>query len=358
MRLLRLHVSDFAAIVKADIEFGRGLNVLYGPNDLGKSTLADSIRLAFLLPHTSTHIEQFVPWTGAQHPLVDMTFETEAQRIWRVRKVFGKSGSSTLLESRNRVDFEETARGRQVDGRLREILRWGIPEPGGAGAGRGVPTSFLATALLSTQAHVGAILEGSLEDDTVQSGRERIAAALQAVAQDPVFTSLLRRTQERRDEAFTEKGAKKTSRDSPFKKAAERLRALQDEKEQWQRIVDESQGVEHSLRDLTSRRAHHEERLAVASDRLATMEQLAGQAAEIATTSEQVRQAREAVSRIQKIDAGIAAGAQSLTELARQRTEAEEAVAETRRRKAQADAALEEAVSAARSLLRKPEKAA
>ena len=54
MKIRRLRVNDFAAIREADIEFGPGLNVLYGPNDLGKSTLADAIRLALLLPHTST----------------------------------------------------------------------------------------------------------------------------------------------------------------------------------------------------------------------------------------------------------------------------------------------------------------
>ena len=40
MKILRLRVTDFAAIREADIDLGRGLNVLYGPNDLGKSTLA------------------------------------------------------------------------------------------------------------------------------------------------------------------------------------------------------------------------------------------------------------------------------------------------------------------------------
>ena len=96
MRIHRLRVTDFAAIREADIEFGPGLNVLYGPNDLGKSTLADAIRLALLLPHTSTIIEPYVPWTGGQDPVVELTFETEPQRIWRVRKEFGKGGSSLL----------------------------------------------------------------------------------------------------------------------------------------------------------------------------------------------------------------------------------------------------------------------
>ena len=38
-----------------------------------------------------------------------------------------------LQESKNGVDFDDVERARKVDGKLREILRWGIPEPGGAG---------------------------------------------------------------------------------------------------------------------------------------------------------------------------------------------------------------------------------
>src|SRR3954467_3511606 len=197
MKLHRLRVSNFAGVREADIEFGPGLNVLYGPNDLGKSTLADAIRLALLLPHASRHIEAYVPWAGGQNPIIELTFETEAQRIWRVRKEFRRGGSSVLEESKNGGDFDEVERARKVDGRLRDLLRWGIPEPGGSGGSKGLPTSFLATALLSTQSDVTAVLDGSLENDPTASGKEQIAAALQAIAQDPLFVDLLKRTQAR-----------------------------------------------------------------------------------------------------------------------------------------------------------------
>ena len=223
MKLLRLHVADFAAIANAEIEFGPGLNVLYGPNDLGKSTLAEAIRLALLLPHTSTHIDGYVPWTGGRDPVVELTFETEQQRIWRVRKEFRKGGAALLQESKNGKDFDDVERARKVDGRLRDLLRWGIPEPGGSGGGKGLPTSFLATALLSTQSDVTAVLEDSLQGDPSGTGRELIAAALQAVAQDPLFTAMLRATQARRDEAFTDRGARKTAKGSVFQRAATRV---------------------------------------------------------------------------------------------------------------------------------------
>ena len=95
LRILRLCVADFAAVSKAEIDFGPGLNVLYGPNDLGKSTLADAIRLALLLPINSTQIGEYVPWSGGRDPVVEMTFETEPQRIWRVRRVASSCDSSS-----------------------------------------------------------------------------------------------------------------------------------------------------------------------------------------------------------------------------------------------------------------------
>ena len=350
MKLCRLRVTDFAGIAQADIELGPGLNVLYGPNDLGKSTLADAIRVALLLPHTSSHAEQYIPWTGGNRPFVELTFQTEAQRFWRVKKQFGKSGFSLLEESRDNVTFNEVEKARRVDARLRELLRWGIPEPGGAGGAKGLPDSFLATVLLSTQADVAAVLRQSLEEDPTGSGKERIAAALQAVAQDPLFLSLLRRTQERRDEAYTEKGAKKSSKDSPFRKAADRVRQLREEKERWQQAVDDSESVEHELRELAIKRTGLEERVGVETDRLAAMERMARETAALRVADDQVQQAAQQVSRIQQIERDIVAAEHSVEQLAEGRTVAEEASSAAQQGLAEANGRLDEAQRALESL--------
>ncbi|HEY1086970.1 MAG TPA: ATP-binding protein, partial [Archangium sp.] len=62
MRFQKLHVENFKAIKAADLELGPGLNVLYGPNDLGKSTLGETLRAALLLPSDSSVADGFVPW--------------------------------------------------------------------------------------------------------------------------------------------------------------------------------------------------------------------------------------------------------------------------------------------------------
>jgi hypothetical protein len=349
MRLHRLRIASFAAIESVDVEFGPGLNVLYGPNDLGKSTVVAAIRLGLLLPHTSTHCDQYVGWTGSGDPAVEMTFETEAQRIWRIRKQFGKSGSSLLQESRNGQDFDDVERGRKVDAKLRKILRWGIPEPGGTGGAKGFPTSFLATALLSPQEDVSAVLRNSLQDDPTVSGKEQIAAALQAVAQDPLFIALLRETQARRDAAYTDKGAKKTAKGSVFKVAADQLNETRDEKERLERIVADSEGAERQLRDLTDRRAQRQEALAVAIDLIANLDRLASLATCRSIAAEQVRLAQEDVLRIQKIRTEVETAEREIAELVGKIKEAEQALNAARGRQGEADAAFKAAEEAARA---------
>jgi DNA repair exonuclease SbcCD ATPase subunit len=318
---------NFAAVRQADIEFGPGLNVLYGPNDLGKPTLVEAIRLALLLPHSSTSCEQYVGWTGGREPIVELTFETESQRIWRVRKEFGKNGSSLLQESKNGRDFDDVERARKVDGKLREILRWGIPEPGGSGGGKGLPTSFLATALLSTQADVTALLDDSLANDPTASGKEQIAAALQAIAQDPLFVALLKTTQARRDEAYTDKGAKKTAKGSVFKAVAERVRETRDEKERLQKVVTDSEGAEKLLRDLTERRNQRHETLVIATERAVGLERFARQAEDCAAAKELVHLAQEEVQRIRKIGMDVEDAQRRAKELLAKAEEARQAIA-------------------------------
>lgn len=349
MRLHKLRITSFGAIESVDVEFGPGLNVLYGPNDLGKSTVVAAIRLGLLLPHLSTHSEQYVGWTGTGDPTVEMTFESEAQRIWRVRKQFGKTGSSVLHESRNGRDFDEVERGRKVDGRLREILRWGIPEPGGTGGTKGLPTSFLATALLSPQEDVGAVLRNSLQADSAGSGKEQIAAALQAIAQDPLFVGLLKETQVRRDSAYTDKGAKKTAKGSIFKVAAERLNKTREEKEKLERIVIDSEGAEKQLRELADRRTQRHGALATAVELAENLERLATQASCRSVAAEQVRLAQEELRRIQRIGTETEQSERKTEELFKKITEAERALDTAKGLQTEAAAALKSAEEAARA---------
>ena len=56
----RLEVKHFRRVRDADLALGAGLNVIHGPNDLGKSTLAEAVRAALLLRSNAKEAERLV----------------------------------------------------------------------------------------------------------------------------------------------------------------------------------------------------------------------------------------------------------------------------------------------------------
>ena len=108
------------------------------PNELGKSSLVNAIRAALLLQSTSAAAAPLREWHADAPPRVALTFEQEAQRVWRVRKSFVSSGHAYLELSRDGSEFTQEGKGREVDGTLRRILRWGLKGPGLPGGKHGM----------------------------------------------------------------------------------------------------------------------------------------------------------------------------------------------------------------------------
>ena len=251
--LRRLEVENFAGIESAEIEFASGLNICYGPNELGKSTLVRSIRAAILLQHTSKAADEFADWHADAPAAVTLVFETEPQRIWRIRKSFGegRDGYSYLEFSRDGQTFTQEAKGREVDGRLQELLQWGIEGPGGTGRRRrGVPESFITTALLGEQAEVTAILVRTLDDDPDDSGKRRLTEALQAMAEDPVFRGVFAATQAKVDEAYTATGRHKSGRGSPWVQLRDQLQAAHERQAEINVLHQESESARIRIEGL------------------------------------------------------------------------------------------------------------
>ena len=129
MWIRRIEVRHCAGIAAGAVDLRQGFNVLHGPNELGKSTLVAALRAAFLLPAKSSLASDLQDWNAQEPPEVSVTFEDDDGRVWRIRKRFsGGSGGAFLDASRDGEDFTTDARGREVDGRLQELLRWGIED--------------------------------------------------------------------------------------------------------------------------------------------------------------------------------------------------------------------------------------
>ena len=249
MWIRRIEVKNCSGIAAAGVDLGPGLNLLYGPNELGKSSLVRAIRAALLLQASSTAAEELSDWHVDAPPEVSITLEQEPGRIYRVRKVFGGQGSQSYLEfSRDGVSFEQEHKGRGVDAALQAILKWGVDSPGGRGRRkRGMPASFISTALLGEQSDVVAILQTSLEDGT---GRERLTEALQAMAEDPRLKQIIASTQGEVDRAFTATGRRRGGQGSIWSQIREQLIGAEEHHRNVRAQMAESEGARARIEEL------------------------------------------------------------------------------------------------------------
>ena len=273
MRLLSLEVEHFRAIRSARLLFGPGLNVVHGPNDRGKSTLTEALRAVLLVAPGSAEARTFATWNaaGGQFPRVSITLECQGA-TWRIEKVFaqGSRAKASLDKSTDGgTRYQPHAQGRDVEGKLRDLLQWGLAPPGGRGATHRTET-FLTTALLGKQGEVSAIFEASLKGDQHDSGRTLVTRALDALGQDPLVTKLLDRLKDRAGEVYTASGRHKRSMDSPLVRAQselrereERVRALEEaarkSNEIEQQVVELLQARERALEFRDQARAHLEQ---------------------------------------------------------------------------------------------------
>ncbi|MDX2093062.1 MAG: hypothetical protein SFX73_34790 [Kofleriaceae bacterium] len=301
MKLVRIEVEHFACIRRAAVELGPGLNVLYGPNDLGKSTLAQAIRAALLIQHTSAAADAFIEWESAEQPFVRVTFEVD-RRYFQVEKRFGGSagsGASLLRESNDGVAFSVVKKAREVDEELRTMLGWGIAPPGGVGTPRGLPPSFLATVLLGEQADVTGILQATLDVDSDESGRAKLTAALEAFAQDPIFKAVLDQAQAQVDTAFTPTGKKKKGQVSPFREVTDDVKRKKELLEQIAKRVAETDAAERTLQECQAKLARCAEGHADAVARLNELKVVCAQAAAVGEAERQLAVARGELARIE-----------------------------------------------------------
>ena len=308
MWIRRLEVADCAGIAQAGVSLEPGLNVLHGPNELGKSTLVQAVRSALLLPASSAEAERLRAWSVDGPPTVELTFEQEARRIWRVRKRFVKGGGSTYLEfSQDGETFSQDGKGKGVDGSLQDILRWGVKPPGGKGGKRGMPSSFITTALLGDQSAIEAILDGSLGGDQDDSGRDRLTEALHALAEDPRFKQVLASVQERVDEAFTQTGRRSSGRASPWTKLrAERNAAEQGEQDIRQR-VEESEAARERVRELSEQLLEADAKAEQTAAALKTAQEQEAATQALDEAEKQLRQAALQIRRLEQKQAQVEA---------------------------------------------------
>lgn len=235
IRFLSLEVADFRGIKSAAVKFTSGLNVLYGDNELGKSSLLTALRAVLFLPVGSSEANDYQTWGSDRIPTVTLSFEIEGT-AYRVHKQFasGSRGNAALDRLKGSERFS-IVNGRAVDAELRKLIAWGMPEPG-RNAPRGLPESYLSSALLGFQEDVESVLSATIDDDRTESGKQALTEALGALGQDALVTTILDQLEASTSKVFTPTGQLKRTQDSPLsiktrdlQLCESRLRALQED---------------------------------------------------------------------------------------------------------------------------------
>jgi hypothetical protein len=132
VKILALRVAAFRRFVQpAAIEdFGSGVNILAGPNEMGKSTFFHALESAFLtrFKASGAALEEMRPHGGGE-PLVEVEFEAQG-RHWRLRKQFGRGASAVLSDV---TDGRDVARNGEAEDRLAALTGRPGDYPGGFG---------------------------------------------------------------------------------------------------------------------------------------------------------------------------------------------------------------------------------
>lgn len=352
MRFETLLVEHFKAIARAELRFAPGLNVLHGPNDLGKSTLGVALRAVLLLPSNSVTADDYRSWRSEEKPHVALTFTDDTQRWWRVSKRFTEKRQG-LSFSKDGSEFALDVSDRQVDEKIRAMLGWGIASPGGNNAPKGMPQSFLANALLAGQSDSTAVLAASLENDGIDSGRLKLTQALSALAEDPMVRHVLDAAEREVNQFFTKTGKRKRGAGAKLPAASDAVKALQDELMHERQLLADAVELENETTRLQSVWVEAEHAVEAAQAELTTLRALSLRAAEREAVLQALDSERRAVAahlelvdRHQTLSTVIRDAIDSVARLAERVTEARTSLRARERALRDAEVALRNASSA------------
>ncbi len=338
MILRWLRVENFGCLGSGRWEFAPGVNLVRGPNEAGKSTLAEAIAKALLgdAPATTTadEYERWITWGRQEMFVLEAEFEHGGE-VWRVLRDFAEG----------REQLENLSSGERIRGKVRDRLAEMVGLTGGRSE-----RQYLATAHLK-QGEWAALAD----DKTMQELIARVALAGGAAQPTKVLRELRKRHSD------WARGMKKDAPKNPGPVAVARKRvaeiqeklkradgleqqakleeqAREELAEAEQRLAEVRRELDElrpkieaaqKRRQLEEQRARAQERIDELSERIARAEELAGR----------IREAQAELEALPEIEAEeVSAMEQRLQQAAELRQQGEAAAerAEEHRRQVQA----------------------
>jgi DNA repair exonuclease SbcCD ATPase subunit len=106
VKLKSLHVTGFARFNERDFSFAPGLNVVYGPNESGKSTVANAI--VAILYGAERKKDAWRPWNGGSFSAT-LTYDLESGGHIEVQREFDRDAKGLRIYDRNGNDLSAKA---------------------------------------------------------------------------------------------------------------------------------------------------------------------------------------------------------------------------------------------------------
>ncbi len=303
MILRSIHVEGwrcFAAPVEVG-PFNDGLNIIHGPNGVGKSTLMTALARGLFDTHNAggADIKSLRPWGRSLNPKVTIEFEQDGERF-QLSKQFLSSPSAKLnrLENGNYIPLAES---RAADDEARELLAGDAPARGASDQRHW----GLAQILWATQ--------GSLQIDELAPGtRATVQDALGAQIAGPGSETLERRVADAYGQFFTATGKLKSGAAAPAVVGLEsQLEEAKAKRTLLQQRLDECDAASRRIEDLrrqTDSARHSEldlnQRLKETRQQVSVYRELASQQKlhqqEVAATEESYRNLNERIQSIRE----------------------------------------------------------
>src|SRR5512137_1155468 len=116
MILTRLHIATFGCFVNHRVDFQKGLNVVVGPNEAGKSTLFHAIQKTLLVPAKLKKLDfekemaRFLPVGGGDTLEAELEFLIGAERFTLRRSWGARQTSQLTLPGGSSLNEESSVR--------------------------------------------------------------------------------------------------------------------------------------------------------------------------------------------------------------------------------------------------------
>ncbi len=125
MQILSIHLKNIKSHRNTDLTFSSGINVLSGPNGVGKSTIFEAIGYALFGVDAQSfvgNVERFIS-IGAKRGEIAVVFQLADDERYRVSRTVGTPSKWLLAkEAGDEFEVEEHKDSRETEARLKELL--------------------------------------------------------------------------------------------------------------------------------------------------------------------------------------------------------------------------------------------